>query len=36
MHFKCVHAAGADTATTVGIITDGLIIMEVKKQKGIK
>ena len=34
--FKCARAAAADSATTVGIITDGMIIMEVKKQKGIK
>lgn len=29
--FKYFHTAGADTATTVGMITDVLIKMEVKK-----
>lgn len=27
--FKCAQAAGADPATTVGIITDGMIVIEV-------
>mgnify|MGYP006996704873 CR=1 FL=1 len=27
--FKCAHTAGADTATTVGISTDGMIAIEV-------
>lgn len=34
--FKCVYAAGVDTATAVGMITDGAIIMEVKTANGDK